>query len=138
MWDQSTSPDTTQVQVLSNAPYVLVGAITQAEGKGVSLSPPSLAQEESQWDDSRNKAAFLLPWMESGTQRPVQVFCLSVRLVQARWVYVSPSWLQQRSLPASAREGTSESRARERARRGADDEDRHSAKFLCYPLGFLY
>lgn len=33
-WGQSTSPAVTRVQALSDAPYVLVGPITRAEGRG--------------------------------------------------------------------------------------------------------
>lgn len=88
-------------------------------GPGVSPSPPSLAREESQRDDSQNKAALPLPWLESETQRPVRVPRLSVRLPGAGGAGVGvASWLQQHSPPASAREGASESRAREHAGQG--------------------
>lgn len=91
---------------------------------GVSLSPPSLAPEESQRDDSQNKAALPLPWLESGTQRPIRVPRPSVCPPGAGAAGVRAAlWLQQRSPPASAREGASEC-----VGIGAGDDDRRSAE----------
>lgn len=76
----------------------------------------------------QNETALPLLWLGAGS-KGLSEFCVCLPGT-AR--YMSSSWMQQRSLPALAREGVSESRAGERAGIGADDEDRSSAKQCCF------
>ena len=71
----------------------------------MSLPPPPPAQEESHRDNGQNKAALVLPWLESGTQGPVRAELsvgLSIQLVQVMGAQGCSSATHQRR-PGKAR-----------------------------------